>query len=82
MNPEHPHFEPLYLQGSYAPAISEITEKFLAALDADCKSKGETNFSDTWPPSLALARVYVGVSISGGSRVRYVCAYARAYVRL
>ncbi|CAE7572343.1 CYP94A1, partial [Symbiodinium microadriaticum] len=35
--------------GSYAPAISEITEKFLAALDADCKSKGETNFSELLP---------------------------------
>eukprot|EP00439_Symbiodinium_sp_Y106_P053597 s5196_g7.t1 len=42
--------------GSYAPAICEITEKFLAALDADCKSKGETNFSDTWPHSLALIK--------------------------
>jgi len=35
--------------GSYAPAICEITEKFLAALDADCKSKGETNFSELLP---------------------------------
>ncbi|CAE7563371.1 CYP27A1 [Symbiodinium sp. CCMP2456] len=34
---------------SYTPAITEIAEKFMSVLDADCRAEVETNFSELLP---------------------------------